>query len=223
MQSRLDANFGRAAGRISGSHHLVCALFLVVSFSGISAGAVGTFDDLQPLPPGQGLAVPNGYLGLNWVQVGYLDPTTRNPTVGYLPAMVSSPHVAFNMFENPTVISSMTSNTYFTFNGAYFGAAWNNGLQVNLTGWRQGVQKQSRTIVVNTTGSNWYDFNYVGIDELRISSSGGIPAFSPDYGSFTHFVMDNFTVNEPVPEPTNLAIVCAGAFGGLSLTYRRRL
>ena len=141
MRSGLNAKFGCSNGHVFRVRQVVRALFLVGSISGVSAGAVGTFDDLQPLPPGQHVAVPNGYLGLNWIQVGYVDAAMRNPTVGYLQAMVSSPNVALNMFENPTVISPITTDTYFTFNGAYFGAAWNNGLQITVTGLREGDSK----------------------------------------------------------------------------------
>jgi hypothetical protein len=178
---------------------------------------VGTFDDL-PYTPGyvaQG-TVPDGYLGLNWDQLIYFEAATRNPTVGYLPATVSAPHVTANRFEHPVTITTPDSTQRFTFVGAYFGAGWNNGLQVEVDGYVNNILQNTRTVTANTTGSQWFEFDYPDINKLIISSSGGTAAFAPNFGSFTHFAMDNFTISIAVPEPGTFWLVAFGVLGGFS-------
>jgi hypothetical protein len=195
---------------------MVAASWIAVSQP--ASAVVLTFDDLPD--PGAGLSsVPNGYGGLNWSNMGYMDPAARiaggTNVPGYLNGTVSQPDVAFNGGGTLAVVSDGT----FTFNGAYLTGAWNDNLNVTVIGKLGAAQLYSQTVVVNTQTPTFFNFNYVGIDTLNFSSSGGTPhGFTG--GSGTQFAMDNFTINN-VPEPSSVALLSVGAIG-LAITARRR-
>lgn len=186
----------------------------VITLSSLPANAtVLTFDDLT----GFSGPIPNGYGGLDWSNFYYLDTTSFTPS-GYVNGTVSQPKVAFNAFGAPATVSS--SNP-FTFNGAYLTGSWNNGLNINVSGYLGGILQDSQTVTVNTTAPTWFNFNYVGIDSLTFTSSGGTSA---GYGGLgTHFALDNFTYNavpKTVPEPS--AVLGLLAIGGLGLVSLKR-
>jgi hypothetical protein len=94
----------------------------------------------------------------------------------------------------------------FTFNGAYLTAGWNDGLNIQVDGYLNDSLVYTTTVTVDTTGPIWFNFNYIDVDELRFSASGGtVHEGYPDYG--TYFVMDNFTY---IPEPMTLLLFALG-------------
>ena len=195
---------------------IVAASWIAVS-QPASAGVL-TFDDLPN--PGAGLPnVPNGYGGLNWSNMLYMDPAARTASgtsvPGYLNGVVSPRNVAFNGGGTMAVVS----DGIFTFNGAYLTGAWNDNLNITVNGKLGAVQLYSQTVVVNTQTPTYFNFNYAGIDTLTIDSFGGTPHGFPGGGAGTQFAMDNFTVN--VPEPSPVALLSIGAIG-LAITARRR-
>lgn len=122
---------------------------------------------------------------------------------GYENGVVSGGYVAVNKAaETATVIKD---DEPFDFNGVFLAAAWNNALNINVVGKLNGVEKYNRTVTVDVDFPTWFDFNFLGIDELVFSSSGGTNAGFGWRGE--HFVMDNFTFNESAqtPEPTCLS------------------
>lgn len=105
----------------------------------------------------------------------------------------------------------MTMGSPFTFNSAYFTAAWNDGLTIDVTGKLGGVTEDATSFVVNTSGPTLETFNWTDIDELDFSSFGGV---NHGYtGNGTQFAMDNMTINGPVtatPEPRLLLFLIVG-------------
>ena len=84
--------------------------------------------------------IPNGYAGFHWNNFSSLN-TQNDPNAtpsGYSHANTdsASPGVAFNLFGNPASISSTTA---FSFYGAFFTAAWKDGLYIEVKGYRDGV------------------------------------------------------------------------------------
>ena len=146
-----------------------------------------TFEDL----PGGLLPVPNGYHGFNWNYVAAVDgslPEYNNS--GYDNGRVSGVNVAYNEYGDPA--STLTiSGDPFTFIGAYFTGAWNNGLSIKVDGYNNGVLQNTSTFTVNTFGPIFMALNYANVDELQFQSFGGVHGGLE--GSGTHFVMDDFT------------------------------
>lgn len=191
---------------------LLSAIFSIAIFSSAAHAAVITFDDL---PATEADAIHNGYHGFNWgadfmTSVAYINKNTL-PGTGFASGVVSGDYAAFNNFATTSTISS----NLFDFNGAYLTAAWNEGLLIEVTGFLDNLALFTTTVTVSTQQAQWFDFNFIGINQLSFRSWGGT-ASNPDEGG-EHFVMDNFTYNEStstqVPESSSLALLLLGAAG----------
>ena len=163
------------------------------------------FDDL-PTPALGGTVVPNGYGGLNWRNVFYLDafnnnfglPEPGSPGSGYHNAVHTRPNVAF-MGDDSISEYVLVSGPAFHFYGAYLTAAWYDGLNVRVRGYASGSSKGTvgallydRTVIVNTSGPTFFTFNYYGIGALRFDTSGGTPG--PFAGNGRFFAIDSMIV-----------------------------
>jgi hypothetical protein len=177
---------------------------------GAAEAVVLTFDDIST---NNIQSVPNGYGELNWENFSYVN-SSSNPAyqgAGYVNGNVSGDYVAFNRYGDP---ATLRGNGLFDFSSAYLSSAWNNGLSITVEGLNNGLPLYSTTVGVDTKSPKLFDFNYLGVDQLRFTSFGG------DNGGFedsrgregTQFILDNFTfqqtptvvadVTEPVVEPT---------------------
>jgi hypothetical protein len=176
-----------------------------------------TFDDLPPLGAGiTNAAIPNGYGGLNWTNMHYVNGTTYDPSPnGYRNGRVSGDYVAYNDFANIASASSAP----FTFNSVYLTGAWNNGLQVTVTGFNGASTLFTQTVTTSAFAPTLFTFNWTGIDRVSFTSFGGTPAPTFTAGSGTHFAMDNFTFNVPVtagaplPGTASCGLVLVAALG----------
>ena len=67
-----------------------------------------TFDDLAPLTTSPG-TIANGYGGLNWTDMGYLNSSQYSEaTSGYVGGTVSGDYVAFNEFFQVATVSGLS-------------------------------------------------------------------------------------------------------------------
>jgi hypothetical protein len=157
----------------------------------------------------------SNYGGLNWSSdVYWMNATTYCTNCGYHNANTSGDYIAFNAAGNNISASDGT----FDFNGVNLTSAWNNGLNVQVQGWLGGALIYDTTVSADTTGPSWYDFNYVGIDQLTFNSYGGTNAGLS--GNGVQFAMDDFTFTaSSVPEPGTLAMIGLGLVG---IGMRRR-
>ena len=202
---------------------IACAeLALMATVSQNKAEAVVvTFDDIENTH-GFG-AVENGYGDLNWTNFGYVN-QIFHPDSGYENGLASGEYTAFNWYAQPAEVTG----ELFNFEGTFLSAAWNNGLNVLVEGFSEGILKYSQNVVVNPSESSWFDFDYTEVDKVRFTSFGGVDAKPDDNIVGRNFVMDNFTYNrsnsEEVPEPiTVLGSLVALGFGGIFYKkYSRR-
>lgn len=177
---------------------------------GSAQATILTFDDISTLWE---TYIPDGYGGLNWDYFSILNAPEMAPDSGYYNGLVSGNYVAHNDGLNLATING----DEFTFNGAYLTGAWHDELNVQVEGYLDEELIYSTTVVVDTIEANWFWFNYTDIDELRFTSFGGTT--HPGYiDGGEQFAMDNFTFNEPIPEPTSLGLL---AFGGICLMMKR--
>jgi hypothetical protein len=200
------------------SFFLMPALMLaLVAPAGTAFGDIITFDDL-PYPVAGIPVITNGYANLQWNNFNYLNGTTIVPS-GYENAVVSANNVAFNNNGNPAQISGGEFNLI----SAYLTGAWNDGLSVQVQGFLSGNLAYDRTYTVNTTGPTLINFDFVGVDQVVFSSSGGTP--NPAYaghGLGAQFAMDNLDIIL-VPEPSTLALIGLGTAMLLGFRRNRRL
>ena len=171
---------------------------------------------------------PPGYGNLKWsadfrVLEGANYTTRNNAPVGngYTNALVSASYVATNGGAAPVSFEALTDDALFNFNSVYLGAAWYNGLQVAVTGYRDGQ------VVYNTvTGPLAYTatqlaFNWVNVDKVSFASIDGTGTVIDNWSTYNHaFVMDDLNIT-PVPEPTTVSMLLAG-LGLVGAVARRR-
>ena len=180
---------------------------MLLGLSTATNATVITFDDL---PTTETDAIHSGYHGFNWgdefwTSVAYIHKNTL-PGTGFENGVVSGNYAAFNNFATTSTITG----DIFNFNGSYLTAAWNDGLNIEVTGFLNNIRLFTQTIVVNTSTAQWFDFNYTGINKLSFRAWGGT-SINPGVGG-EHFVMDNFNINEStsVPESPPLLLLLLG-------------
>lgn len=142
---------------------LICGLsILTIS---VASATVLTFDELSD----NQISIPNGYGGFIWNNMYYVNGVSYYYASGYKNGVVSPNNVAYNAYGNPVVVN----DGVFDFNGAFFTGAWNDGLNIQIRGYLNGVLIYDSTITVNTSGPTWFAANYMGINELKFDASGG--------------------------------------------------
>jgi hypothetical protein len=175
---------------------VACCLLSFVTVNRANA-TVLTFDDYTV----DSEAYPvTSYGGFTWDNMGILDGVNYGAPSGYQNGVVSGNYVAYNGYGYPITVSS---DTPFTFVGAYFTSAWYNENTVILTGYLGGVPLYQDSFIVNTYGPTWASENMVGIDTLNITTT------------LEHVAIDNFTT----PEPSTVMLLGISVFG---LSYRNR-
>lgn len=201
---------------------LLCiAGFFFFAFTLISPslGTVVDFDDLTETASGS--FITNLYQGLTWTNFKAENAVLLMSNVGtngYYYGMVSASNNAFNALGDPAEIDS--SGTNFNFLGAYLTGAWNNNLNIEVQGFRGASLVYSQMVVASATSPTLFTFNYLNVDRLTFSSSGGQSAGFP-FGGGEQFAMDNFTF-QLVPEPSSLLLAALGVLTLWPLLKRRR-
>jgi len=192
----------------------LCGLVMIFGFAGATGATVLTFDDISAAQTG---TIADGYGGLDWDNMGYLNGSSHAPGSGYDNGTVSGDYVAANLWASVATVS----DSLFDFNGAFFTGAWNDGLNINIQGLNNGSAIFNTTIQVDHYGPTWFEANFVGIDQLVFNSYGGTHVVTGGAGE--HFAMDNFTFNEtaPVPEPSTILLMGAGLLGLVGYNRKR--
>jgi hypothetical protein len=196
---------------------LVCLTSLIFGAVRTSWGTVITFDDLHET--GSGSYLVNPYQGLVWSNVAVYN-AILSPSVfgtnGYYYGMVSASNAAVNGIGNPAEIDSLTN---FNFLSVYLTGSYNSNLNIEVQGFNGATLLYDTTVVASATSPTLFNFDYLGVNRLYFSNSGGLPAFGTP--SAPQFVMDNLTV-EFVPEPSSLLLAAAGALLLCPLLKRKR-
>ena len=149
---------------------MLAACLCLTGMVNISGATVLTFDDLTPCSTGD-CGVIGSYGGLTWdSNFRYVNTLGFTPS-GYVNGTVSGNYVAYNSGGRVASVG----DTSFDFNGAYLTGAWNNGLNIQVIGLKSGSVLYNSTVFASAYAPTWFQFNYVGVDELIFRSSGGLP------------------------------------------------
>ena len=196
---------------------IIAGFAAILAGSSVNAAPI-TFDDLTDLN-----FIPNGYAGLSWNNMASLNAVTydTNPS-GYFVGLVSPEFVAFNAAGNP---ASFGLEPSFLVNSFYLTAAWNDDLDVLIEGLLDVTPVVSTSIQIDSTLKSLITLNWSGIDEVRLTSSGGVD--NPNFdGIGPHFAMDNLVINSEFQEVPEAGTWFAGAtvalIGGATYLRRRR-
>jgi hypothetical protein len=146
------------------------------------------------------------------------------PPSGIQNGLVSPKYDAINNGGNAVDITPASGVASFDFISAYLTGAWRDGLQVTLTGFLGGNQLYQQTVTVNSAAPTLFNVNFIGIDDLRVTSFGGGAAHPGcTVGTCEEVVLDNVTVAvHAVPEPASLVLLGTGLLGGVARRWRQK-
>jgi hypothetical protein len=170
-------------------HSVVALALLAATLAATASAAVVTFDDL----PGENVAVPDGYGGINWggnwTYYGSVQP----------PYTPHSPRNRVYDRASEGIFSFVTPDQ--TFDGAWFAGMDSTTVQFRL--YDNGVLVASSAVLGTSATPVFLASGYAGtVDEVRVFSN------APDF-----FVMDDVTygtAQAAVPEPSSLAMLAGG-------------
>ena len=152
------------------------------------------------------------YKGFTWRNFGVLDSTrSSNKTSGYAKANKSGNYVAYNVCQQNLILSWLGNGT-FDFNSAFLTAAKTDHLDITVTGTNSDSgHSQSLPCTLLTSDRTKFYFNFKNIDTLIFSTGG-----------YKNFAMDDFTFNEPVPEPATVLLFGTGMAGLFAVRRKTR-
>ena len=199
------------------------ATLAAFALAGPASARLVTFDLIKA-----GGEIPTGWASFDWsANFDWLNAAKYTPVSGYQYGMVSSPNVAYNGYGDNV---SFRRNTPFEIVSFDLTGAWRNGLEVTVTGFRKGVQVDSTTFTVNSTGPTLETLNW-DVNSVTFHSFGGTDA---GYGANgNQFVLDNLTtmpITQPstdfnsfsaIPEASTWALMLVG-FAGLGYAGYRK-
>jgi hypothetical protein len=174
-------------GRLVAAACATCMILFTMSAT-VAHAQLLNFDDLNGNTE-QG--VPSGYGNLQWENLYALNTQTYdlNPS-GYRAGTVSPPNVLYNGGGESAEV--YVNSGSFTPVYAYMTAAWNDNLQVEVTGYLRGKKVFDHTYTLSALKPTICVFA-VTVDTLDFNSFGGTHhAGYPGNGE--HFAMDNFLV-----------------------------
>ncbi len=164
----------------------------------VSTITVVTFDDIAVTPAANAI-LPTDYIGFRCVpdtmfvpgDAGVLDPAIYGTVPGgftpsgYEFVLNSGTNVAYT--RKPLVISRIDGED-FDFQSGFFTAAWNDGLSLEVIGYRDGVIVATliTTLPSDAKVEVIFPSTFDAVDEIRITPSGGTP--NPDYKGFGEYV-----------------------------------
>lgn len=214
-----------------------CAVagLLIAAAPASAAVQVLTFEGL-PYNQNPNVGIFSSYGGLTWANGAIAAPGWINvksaaecsAPCGFVTGLTSGEQIATQLHGNTSTISRAQA---FKAISVQLSSAWRNGETVTFDGYLGGSQVWTSSYVVSVTSGpgagapTLVTFNSGLIDELRVTSSGGVLA-GPG-GSSVGAVLDDFTYDDAligaIPEPGTwaLLIIGMGAVGG-ALRRRRR-
>jgi hypothetical protein len=133
--------------------------------------------------------------------------------------------VATNSGGGDVWFESLASDHKFNFDSTYMSSAWYNGLKVDITGYRDGVQVYNTTTTPLSFNAQLLTLNWTNIDKVMFHSQQNSGTVIDNQSTYNHaFVMDNLNVSAyvpAVPEPETYALMLAG-LGLMGVVGRRR-
>jgi hypothetical protein len=157
------------------------------------------FDDL-PSATEDGKWIPEDYRRLKWNKISYMHLSyglKAHPTSGYVTAFMpgGSPHIAY--FCDEGSISTEHLNQIFTFISLIACAAWNDDVELIITGYRDSTQINTHTLILVFGQPQLILLQWKNIDRIEFRSSGGMPHPGGRDSGGTQVVITPLTIGQP--------------------------
>ena len=145
-----------------------------------------TFDDL-PVPSGSNSAsgIPDGYGGLNWLNLDVTDAFLDNVGIGFSVAAVSTNNICILTASGGIV----TGAAPFTLVSGYLTSGDLSAAEVVALGYTNGNLVYSNSYTLSTNGPVFVSFNYSNVDVVEFTN----------YTGANYLLMDNLTVQRTGP------------------------
>ena len=145
-------------------------------------------------------AIPTTYQGMRWTGISYMHKDyaeAKYPKSGYLGAFIleGSSHVAY--FKEQGSLSVQSANSIFTLVSITACAAWNDGLELTITGHRESRQTDIHTVILLYGKPQMILLQWENIDKVVFKSDGGTP--HPESGgtaTSTQVVLTQLMISE---------------------------
>ncbi len=154
------------------------------------------FDDLPSAAENLEI-IPSTYRELKWAKISYgheLFMKKSYPKSGYVTAFIpgGSPHIAY--FVDEASISVERLGEMFTLISLTTCAAWNDGLQLTITGYRNSIQINTHTTILLFGKPQLILLQWKNIDKVTFKPFGGTG--NPGNGGFvgTHTAITQLTI-----------------------------
>ena len=177
---------------------LIFSLVFFVGFTSLAYGSILTFED-RP----SGSAIPDGYGGLDWDNFNTLTNSTFNAAVS------GTSYAYLNLGPSDSSpyqgIITVDENEAFDLTEAYFSANWANNLTLSVTGYLNGIEQDSNSIILSYRSPTLYTFNFSMVDEIIFevdpnNQTGMVPFGNPFYSQQRYaFSMDNLISKTDFP------------------------
>jgi hypothetical protein len=156
-----------------------------------------TFDDL-PSAVEDCKAFPITYRGLKWTDMSYAHESYMNknhPNSGYVTSFINGcgPHIAY--FKDDVSIESERPNATFTFVSVTACAAWNDDLQLTITGHRNSTEINTRTTTLLFGQPQLILLQWKNIDTINFKSFGGTAHSGAGSGTGSQVVITQLTID----------------------------
>ncbi len=156
-----------------------------------------TFEDL-PSAAEETKTIPSIYRGLKWIGLAYAHESymkTKYPNSGYVTAFRPgcSPHIAY--FSKDASIDAEPPNQTFTFVSLVACAAWNDNLQLTITGYRNSVQTNKHTTELVFGQPQHIPLRWENIDKVTFKPFGGTAHPGSGSGSNLHVIITQLTIS----------------------------
>lgn len=165
--------------------------------------------------------VPNGFDGMNWINMWELSSSWVSifgPS-GYLNFSPQPKNVGYSFGGLPVTFSSV-GLTPFELTSANMDAAWFDNLNLEVLGYLGGVLEYDQNFTLQETGPQDLQFGDVTVDTVEFITSGGTQHPNLN-GSGTQFAVSDIVINGALPDAGTTALLLGLSAGALGLVRRK--